>query len=210
MDYQQFIQKYWAHYLYLESDFIETNRYVSIDSANYSTYSIEYLKLLQTICGEVDVVFKVMLQHIDSNYEGQNIQDHFNFIMSNQRDLFSKEPKEEFSNNIVKPFEVWNTNTTYIPLTWWKSYNKVKHNRTGIDAGIENYKLANLENTINALAALFILNLYLCKKIVRNPNPNAEIFSPQPISKLFLLEGWNSEVIFVGNSLVFVEVKPND
>ena len=56
-------------------------------------------------------------------------------------------------------------------MEWWKqpwlveAYNKVKHNRT------EHYSKATLKNVLEALAALFVANLYLVYLEHKNMNP---------------------------------------
>ena len=55
---QSFIKSYWEYFLELEEQLIETKRYVAFDKANAKTYSIEYLKLYQAVCSEIDVVAK--------------------------------------------------------------------------------------------------------------------------------------------------------
>lgn len=53
-------KNYWEYYRELEDDFIATRKYVSFHEANASTFSLEYLKLFQAVCSEVDVVGKAM------------------------------------------------------------------------------------------------------------------------------------------------------
>lgn len=72
-------------------------------------------------------------------------------------------------------------------------YNKVKHNRAEND----NIKLANLKNVFNALAALFILNRYLCKIVCSNKIMK----EPEIKSNLFTMVGWDI-CISVGNGFV--------
>ena len=56
----QFIKSYWNYYLELEDQLIQTKRFVDFDISNYKTFSIEYLKLLQATCSEIDVVAKII------------------------------------------------------------------------------------------------------------------------------------------------------
>lgn len=77
--------------------------------------------------------------------------------------------------------------------SWWGDYNKVKHNRAEND----NIKLANLKNVFNALAALFILNRYLCKIVCSNKIMK----EPEIKSNLFTMVGWDI-CILEGNGFV--------
>ncbi len=51
----------------------------------------------------------------------------------------------------LKPFKEWNDGKS---PEWWNAYTKLKHSR------FENRKLATLKMVLNALAALFLLNVY--------------------------------------------------
>ncbi|WP_147271344.1 hypothetical protein [Eggerthella lenta] len=53
-------KNYWEYYRELEDDFLATRKYVSFHEANASTFSLEYLKLFQAVCSEIDVVGKAM------------------------------------------------------------------------------------------------------------------------------------------------------
>lgn len=54
------------------------------------------------------------------------------------------------TSHVFTPFAEWNT-ATYAPLIWYQGYNSVKHNR------YSNFKQANLENLMNALAGLLCI-----------------------------------------------------
>ena len=53
-------KNYWEYYRELEDDFLATRKFVSFHEENASTFSLEYLKLFQAVCSEVDVVGKAM------------------------------------------------------------------------------------------------------------------------------------------------------
>ena len=54
----EFLRRYWDYYLLLEKDFLDTERYLSIDAVNFNAFSNEYIKQYQTICSEIDVIAK--------------------------------------------------------------------------------------------------------------------------------------------------------
>ena len=58
--FDRFVRDYWGYYRELEQDFLATRKYVSFDILNFATYSMEYLKLFQAVCSEIDVVGKAM------------------------------------------------------------------------------------------------------------------------------------------------------
>lgn len=72
MKYKYFMNNYWDYFLELEKEFIETRKYVEFSKENFKTYSIEYLKLIQAICSEIDVVGKMMALEINSNFKENN------------------------------------------------------------------------------------------------------------------------------------------
>ena len=72
--------------------------------------------------------------------------------------------------NLV-PWSKWASNE--IPI-WWTAYNKVKHHRD------KQYYRANLHNTLNAVAALYIINLYFYKQEAESAQllPMPSLFRP--------------------------------
>ena len=169
-----FIRSYWDYYLELEEQFKSTSKYVAFDSYNKNTYSVEYLKLFQAVCSEIDVVAKEIASRLDLSFKpdrnttiykwGYVLQNCLPDILT-QKVVFNHE-------QIVAPWKNWmyeqyydsNNHLRYRlkgnakTLTWWKAYNDVKHTRTKTtDNGNINYSKANLGNLINSYAALFIL-----------------------------------------------------
>lgn len=57
---EEYIERYWKYYLVLEKDFLSTESYLAIDKDNSEGYSDIFMKLLNAICSEVDVVFKYL------------------------------------------------------------------------------------------------------------------------------------------------------
>ena len=55
---ENFIKSYWEYFIELESQLIETRRFLAFDDTNAKAFSIEYLKLYQAVCSEIDVVGK--------------------------------------------------------------------------------------------------------------------------------------------------------
>ena len=65
----EFLKFSWKQYLALEADFMQTERYISFEEDNMSTYSQEYIKQLQTICGEIDVQCKEYCKFLDNQLD---------------------------------------------------------------------------------------------------------------------------------------------
>ena len=182
---QSFIKSYWNYFLELEQHVVQTQKYVDFDNKNNSTFSIEYLKLLQAICSEVDVVSKAIAQYCNPAFKIDNTTN----INKWGLDIQSAFPKIQlekalFSDDyVLEPWINWEyekykdkNNNNRIRLKhgrknpiWWTAYNKVKHERTSLMSGNRtNYTRANLKNVLLALSGLFILeNIfidYICEK----------------------------------------------
>ena len=69
------VKNYWEYYRELEDEFLMTRRYVDFAEKNFTTYSVEYLKLYQAVCSEIDVVGKAMAQIADSNFKAEDKQN---------------------------------------------------------------------------------------------------------------------------------------
>lgn len=102
----------------------------------------------------------------------------------------------EEKGNTYNPFDSWTKSNS---PSWWKAYNAVKHRRMEDD----NYKLGNLENVFMALAGLYVLNRYYCKKISSNKIMN----EPSIKSQIFSMSGWRT-CIPIGNGFLQV-LEPN-
>lgn len=70
-----FIRGYWEYYRELEDEFLVTRRYVAFDEENYSVYSIEYLKLYQAVCGEVDTLGKEIAHMVNEEFKPDDKQN---------------------------------------------------------------------------------------------------------------------------------------
>ncbi len=192
-----FIKSYWNYYLDLEEQLIATKRFVDFNKNNEKTFSIEYLKLLQATCSEIDVVAKIMAEYFDNEFkmfERKDIQKWGWVIQRHIADI--EKITVTFSNDwIIVPWENWKYehyqdkrgNNRYRLLKgkstpeWWTAYNKVKHERTSnYKNGQTNYVRANLGNLLSAMAALFILETVFLDRLVDDNVQNEK-------SKLFLL-----------------------
>ena len=73
VDAKRFVKSYWNYYIELEQQVWETRRFVDFNKKNNRTFSMEFLKLLQAICSEVDVTAKVIASYIDPSFTGNTI-----------------------------------------------------------------------------------------------------------------------------------------
>lgn len=178
-DLKQFIKSYWEYFLELEEQFIETKRFVEFDKANAKSYSIEYLKLYQAVCSEIDVVGKEIAAAINPHFKidnntnikkwGYEIQIKFPnikniVILFNDEDNLQPYKDWEYEKCTTvdkngKKRNVLKIKDDKKTIRWWQNYNAIKHRRIGLVEGTKNFQLANQSNLILALSALFVLEM---------------------------------------------------
>ena len=179
-----FIKNYWNYFLLLEQDFLNTEKYISIDINNAHSFSIEYLKLYLSVCSEVDVILKTFCKLVDNAYKGDNIMEHL-YLLTNQFNYLTEQ--KVILNKYDLTFMPWvdvNIEVRYAKYgykkykgnlpNWWHHYNNVKHKRTEINSKFNksNFNFANQENLLNALAGLFIIEKKLLWYInIKNIKP---------------------------------------
>ena len=152
-------QEYFNYYLELEKDFFQTESYVTVDEDNFVTFSVQYNRIYQSICSEIDSLLKVVCGQVEAQCNPGNIgaycrviQEHFKFF--NEETVYFHK-----SRILLQPWKDW---TEAKAPAWWTMYNKVKHHRTELHRDTEKpyYKYANLENVLHALAALYVVEEY--------------------------------------------------
>ena len=86
----------------------------------------------------------------------------------------------------IQPFKTWNIEHASQSLQWWFAFNETKHNR------FNQLELANLENALNILGALYMIEMMYLKKIT-NDTQDVDIFDDR--SELFKIKGWETRTI---------------
>lgn len=192
----EFVSSYWNYYLELEETFKQTQKYVAFDKHNDRTYSVEYLRLIQAVCSEIDVVAKEIADHFDPDFHKiskPNIS-HWGYVIVNNMPQITK-ARISFTNDyVVNPWENFgyttctdkNGVTRYKLLpncktpNWWSDYNKMKHQRTSRSPDGEiNFVKANLKNMVLSLAALFSLETQYMDIITPEIGPDCNIEESQ-------------------------------
>ena len=148
---------HWQYLQTLDTDLDTTSRYVDFSQDNYKTYSIEFVRLLLATCSEIDVVAKILCKKISDTSQADNINEYRSTITAEYPKLCTLEIEIPKNRIVLKPWSEWGEEDKN--PSWWRSYNKVKHNRDSA------YKEANLLNTLNALAGLYVLLFYLDKQV---------------------------------------------
>lgn len=141
---------------------------------NKNAYSVEFLKLIQAVCSEIDVVAKEIASTLEPSFRADkstNIQK-WGYVLQKKLPMILKD-EVVFDHEIrVFPWENWlyeqfrdeknalryRLNGKAETPAWWKAYTDIKHQRTRIAKNGEiNFTKANLINTINCFAALYVL-----------------------------------------------------
>jgi hypothetical protein len=195
LEIREFVKDYWNYYLELEAQFKGTQRYVAFDKCNKGTCSVEYLKLIQAVCSEIDVVAKEIARYFEPDRSCDSIAKWGSVISKHMPDLSNIEVRFD-GDEVVKPWDGFG----YEPyqnakgvlryrlkkncrsLSWWQDYNKIKHSRTTRDeSGNANFTRANLNNMILSFSALYALEMIFMDEITPEMGPDCEILE----SKLF-------------------------
>ncbi len=197
-----FMNMYWKQFLMIEKEFRRAIQYVSLSDDNADTYSDFFVKIILQIGSEIDVVAKTLCKEINVGSTADSLNKY-------GTELLQIYPEIEFvtikCNDItIIPWKNWKCTSP----TWWKIYNGIKHNRGGIEThdGVtkENFKFANLSNTIKALSGLYLLENYLYKHV---SDANPHIDTPIPGSRLFVAidQGWENKNIYADSCFYTTE-----
>lgn len=184
MDCDIFFKSYWKYFLELEENLLEVQRYINFEKNNWKVYSNEFIKLLEVIGSEVDVIAKEIVLYKNPQLKklegiakwGYEIQqlipdiDSIKLSFNNENIIFpwNNWKHEKYLNK--KGIEIYRLKKGKENPEWWISYNKVKHERTTRKNGKYNYERANLENVINALGGLYILETYFMEELANKDN----------------------------------------
>jgi len=203
--------RYWRYYLSLEDDFIRTIRFVELCEENFDVHSIEYTRLLVSICAEIETIlkqicienkiYKILRKKKDKNenikIEEANINEIKAKIIQIKGYHFDKMSVAVVNYNLkqIRPFKNWSTESTNFS-DWWTAYNKIKHDRE------KNYPKATMKYVLEALAGLFISELFLFEAKYGSSR------RPSPIPKLIGLEYFPEPMETEGGKKSLTYTKP--
>ena len=143
---------YWQYFLKLESDFHAATRYIPCCETNDTTCSIEFAQQLVCINTECEAVAKKICKIIDPKNPAANMGHYKQTILKKFPDMHKAMVRLDRFHRTVHPFAEWNSSGGR--LEWWNAYQDIKHHRDS------NFEKANLKNTLEALCALLILELF--------------------------------------------------
>jgi hypothetical protein len=136
----------------ISRDFERITEYIEPTEDNIHIYSHRLFELLLRACTEFESVCKDVLVSRGSTTDPSDMS--INDYKTLEAE-FNIDPVLvgiriwRPSTKYVQPFKAWATSQP--PLSWYSSYNKVKHNRN------TEFKKANLENVCSAVSGLFAL-----------------------------------------------------
>lgn len=164
---------HWPYFIALEKDVVTLSRYVDFSSPNMLTFSLEMARILLAAGAEADVLLKRICELNEPDSKVCRIGDYFEIISRHHGSLFTFEVQLPRWGISLVPWEQWQQTA---PPDWWTSYNKVKHHRAS------HFHRANLQCTIEAVAAVFVLNVYAAPEAAREGTlkPIPSIFRPGP------------------------------
>ena len=165
---------HWNYFLALEDDLKEVSRFIEFSEENFSVYSIELAHLLFAASSEVEVVAKQLCKQVDPKSKPKDIDDLRIILMGSEFENIADTPI--FAPRFGLKFNPWENWKSGNSPDWWKSYNKVKHERH------QSFNKATLENSLNAIAALLVLTYKYYHSTL--PNRNKEKCPMETMSKL--------------------------
>ena len=157
---------HWNYFLALESDLAQVSRYIEFDSKNFRTYSIELAHLLLASSSEVDVIAKGICGFLELNSPAENINNYREIINRNLPNFRKEQVFVPRFNLTLMPWSNWRFVQNPRSPLWWRSYNKVKHERN------EHFAEANLKNVLNSVGGLLITVFYFYKLKFSVNDPN--------------------------------------
>ena len=127
--FNRFLKYYWRYYRELEKEFLSTARYVEFVEDNFSTYSVEFLKLYQAVCSEIDVVGKMMASKanpaFNSESRNNNIYEWWYEIQDSYYFTFTEEYSDAVKTNVDFQIKLQDVECSFIDsytVCPWKGF----------------------------------------------------------------------------------------
>ncbi len=164
------INLFWSVYKNLENELLTLTKYIHFSDKQLTVYSMHIGDLIVRCAIEIEAISKALYEQLGGNMspvdsDGNNRDLYFDTdcieLLEQQWHLSQKKLSitsisayfEDEDNLFICPLKKANKRGTS-GCKWKQAYQAIKHNR------LESLKMATLGNLINALGALYILNLY--------------------------------------------------
>lgn len=169
------IKTNWYYFCSLAKQLDQTRQYVdhTLDSkgayVNGKTFSNEFAKILMLAASEFEVVSKSLCKESGEKIAwNANIGSITAGILRNYPNIGMTQITTPYQ--IIQPLKnlkiIKKSNTNgklndkVYGIPWWGDHNSLKHSRS------DRYSLATLENCIYSMASLYVIEIYLCKKVL--------------------------------------------
>lgn len=177
---------YWPVYQNLERELLELANQIHFDDQQVNVYSVKLAELLMRCSTEIESISKALYKDLGGDMcpiDTKTGQKRSLYFDTDCIDLLQKNwfIGEKEVGVVAKNF--YFTDDKYCKLTplhnankrdrcsWKKAYQAVKHNRT------ENLCKATVGNVIQALGALYLLNIYYMNETLKSPKPYVKTVS---------------------------------
>ena len=162
---------HWNYFLAIERDLEKLSRFVEFSTDNWTTYSLEMARIILAAASDIDVLLKALCKRVSPSAKAATINKYMDVINKTFPDIPMFEATLPRWGLNLTPWSNWASNE--VPV-WWTANNKVKHHRD------KQYHRANLHNTLNAVAALYVINLYFYKQEAESAEllPMPSLFRP--------------------------------
>ncbi len=146
---------HWNYFIALENDFEKVARYIEFAEPNFDTYAIELAHLILAVSSEVDVVAKALCALKDAHSTPRDMDDCRDILCLHCPTLKEEQVFISRFGITLEPWSNWKENKN---PDWWKSYNKIKHQRN------DHFQKANLKNALNSMAGLLVMVFYFYRE----------------------------------------------
>lgn len=163
----------------LFSYLIEIFRHIEPRKENYPAFGHKIRELLILTCTEIESGWRTVLQENTKREQWKDIYNTTDYIKVKEPlrlDKWCVVLKDYPNLGEFTPFNNWSHLATTQSLSWYDTYNAVKHNREN------KFSRATLESLLNAMAALHIMQVTQWGVEVYNPL-NDNRFSPFEVTK---------------------------
>lgn len=149
-------------YINIEKELSNVFNYIEPSEDNKFVYSLEIYTLLLRACTEVELNCKLIMEANEAESIGKyfTMRDYIKLEQSSRLSKYivtynnwrtkDNNGRVMYTQKILRPFENFGLKKPESPQ-WYCDYNQVKHNRE------RNLEKANLDNCMNAIAAIFVL-----------------------------------------------------
>lgn len=138
-------------YFVLSDQYRGTRRYVSLHRDNRDTFSDEFASIMFSACSVFESAMRDLLKVAGRTPKGRpEMKDYSAFLLDEvpELDRYSVRVRAYLRQGLLLPFQGMTKRT---PPKWWSAYNDLKHSHQ------PNYRVGNLENCLNSLAAVVVL-----------------------------------------------------